>query len=302
MSVRTSSVILGGSRCKLRSIGSHVLRFVTITGLGKDVDNGVLYLINPPKINGASVNQSITETLNQRCFHFDVNNLISITRVGKRQQACIKTVPKGVIRTLGGIRATGPLVLMSRVSGVKEKRRKSPTDTLLRLLSPRRGSSFLSRCLSVPLGLDGILFVYATGRASAVPTPLLSHVRVVGLSNCITRRGVRVTGACLLPRTHLSTKVSRGRVIVRSSTVRTLVGRCYQRDNIEGLGGGVRGVFQGTTLGLIGSDVRAGATAASAPVAIYRGGLRSFINGPVFADSQLCRKIRLPGNIYANVT
>ncbi len=239
--------VLSHSVCNVRGIGSHVLRLLSICALGPSVGNRVVYLVNPPNINGASVTGAVTRYVNEGCTHVSLNNIRSRTRVEKREGACVNTVPNGVVGTIGRSKDNGPLVLLSRISGLNGSCGNSPSSTLLRILSPRRGGAFISRFVRVPCSLDQSMFVTATGATSAVPTPLLSHVRVVSVSDCAHRRGLRVTGHRLIVGRVRHRKLGGGRVGLASTTVCSLVSFCAHRTKIEGLRHTVTSVYEGST-------------------------------------------------------
>lgn len=254
-------------------MGRHVLRFLTIHTLAGRKRDPVVYLMKPPKANGASVTHDITRTLGGGCIHVDLNNIQSRTRVQKREEACINSVPKQVIGNLERTNIGGPLVLLSRISGISDSCGKSATSTLLRILSTRRGHGFHSRCIRVPVSLSRILFIIATGAARAVPHPLLSHVRIVRIDDCATTRGFRVTQRRLVPG-RLGGGNVRKQLVIDSGTLHDIVRNCAERTNIENLRQGLKRVYQGTTERLLG---RSGDY-----VHIGSQGLRGCLNGPEF--------------------
>lgn len=284
---------LGGSRCNLRGMGRHVLRRLTMLGLGNSVGSPVVYLCNPPKINGASLKGSVTTTLGQGCVHVSLKNIRSRTRVHKRHGACVNTVPKHVVGGLVGTNSSGPMFVLSRVSGIDTSHRKSPSSTLLRILSPRRGATFRSGFLSISCSLSGIVFVTATGGLGAVPKPLLSQVRLVRIDNCVARRGIRVTQGRLIPGRLRTGKVGGASVGVPGSALRTVVRSCAHRDNIHRLRGGVNGVLHGSTHRCTASNFFLGARVGPAS-------LCSFLNTPRCAHSG-CRNGSCT-NIIAKLT
>lgn len=198
-----------------------------------------------------------------------------------RHHACVNTVSKHVVRGLRGTKASGPIFVLSRVSGMAGSFGNSPTSTLLRILSPRRGGTFRSGCLSVSCSLDGIVFVTATGGLGAVSRPLLSHVRLVRIDNCVVRRGMRVTTHRLIPGRLRVRNLSGKGIGFPGGALRTVVRSCAHRDNIHRLSGGVTGVVHGLTHGLT-SDRRL-------PTRVHPRSLRSCLNTIRCAHSG-CRK------------
>lgn len=252
--------------------------------LGNKVRDPVLYLCNPPKINGADLNGDVTGTVGHGCMEVSLKNLRSRTRVHNRHHACVKTVPNHVIGGVLGTNDDGPIFVLSRVSGISTGgRRNSPTSTLLRMLSPRRGGAFRSGCLSISCSLSGILFVTATGSVDSVPHPLLSQVRLVRMNNCVARRGVRVTGHRLVPGRLRGANLSgfAPGMDFGGTTVRNVVRRCAQRDNIHRLGGRVGGKLHGVTCGLTCSGRLRGPSVATTS-------LGRVLNATPFAHS-VCR-------------
>lgn len=207
------------SRCKLRRIGREVLRFLTIEALARGKRDPVLYLIKPPKANGASVTGSLTHSLGGPFIHVSLKKMHSRTRVHNRHGACMKTVPKEVTGKVHATNIGGPMLLLSRVSGMDASCGKSAFSTLLRMLSDRRGDGFHSRCLRIPLSLSRIAFVAATGALRAVPEPLLSEVRVVRVADCARGRGLRVTVRRLVPGRLRGRKVATRRLDFDGGTV-----------------------------------------------------------------------------------
>lgn len=287
----TTRGLLSGRRCKLGAIGRHVIRSLTMCGQGPRFSNRVLYLTNPPKINGASVIGDLTGDVRQGCAQVTLKNVRSRTRVHNRHHACVNTVTNEVIRDVVGDNIVGPIVLLSRVSGINGSCGNSPSSTLLRTLSPRRGFDFASRCVSFPVSLDGILFVAATGSISRVPTPLESHVRVVRLGSCATSRGFHVTGSCLIGGRVGGRGLATHRFGVDSSTVCYLVSYCATRTNIHKLRGGVTSLYEGTSIRVRGNTGSFG----MAP-----GGVRRVLNPGHFLRSRVTSGGRI--NIVGNLT
>lgn len=189
-------------------------------------------------------------------MHVSLNNIRSRTRVHNRHGACVNTVPNHVVGDLVGTRSSGPIVVLSRVSGLNDSRHKSPDSTVLRILSPRRGGAFRSGCLSMSCSLSGMVFVTATGGLDAVPPTLLSHVRLVRIDKCVARRGMRVTHQRLIPG-RLRTGNVGGRCIGFSgTTLRYVMRGCAHRDKIHRLRGGVGGMVHGVTLRFTHSNCR----------------------------------------------
>lgn len=249
-----------------------MLRFLTIEGLADGKRDPVVYLMNPPKAKGADVTHSVTSTLRGGCIHVSLNNIHSRTRVHKREGACVNTVPNHVMGNLERTNISGPLVLLSRVSGISDSCGNSASTTLLRILSDRRGYEFESRCVRVPISLSRILFVTATGRISNVPGPLLSEVRLVRISDCARGRGFRVTGRRLIRGRGDGGKVGGRRLAVASSTLGSVVELCAERTKIEDLREAVNGLYHGTTERVFGSDRTA--------MGIAGAGLGACLNGP----------------------
>lgn len=264
--------VLSRSRCNLRGMGRHVLRFLTIHGLAKGKRDPVVYLIKPPKAKGADVTHSVTHTLSGGCIHVSLKNIQSRTRVHKRHEACIKTVPKEVIGKLQVTKIGGPLVLLSRVSGVDDSCGKSATSTVLRILSSRRGRGFQSRCMRLPISLSRMLFVTDTGSVRSVPKPLLSHVRVVRIDDCARGRGFRVTGSRLLTGRFRGGKITSNGLGVASGTLQVIVSSCAERTNMHSLRQRVKRVYHGTTHEVCRNS--------RGVVHMANAGLRSFLKGP----------------------
>lgn len=221
-------------------------------------------------MNGASLNRSVTGTAKHGCIHVTLNNIHSRTRVHNRHHACVNSVPNGLVRGVTGINIGGPLFLLSRVSGVSSSVQNSPTSTLLRILSPRRGMTFDSRCLRISCSLDSIVFITASGSVG-VPTPLLSHVRIVHLSNCARSRGLGVTGHRLLPGRVRHGTLGGNRLAISSDTVVNVVHCCAHRTNIHNLRHRVSGLYHGT----IGRLLLSGSLGR---VRVGNSGLRSCLN------------------------
>ncbi len=224
-----------------------MLRCVTMGRLKNRNGNSVLYLMNPPKAKGASVTGSLTHTVNERCIHVSLKKVRGRTRVEKREGACVNTVPKQVVGTMGATGMDGPLVLLSRVSGVTDSCGNSPTSTVLRILSGRRGGGFHSRFVTLPFSLSRAIFVAATGSCRKVPRPLLSEVSIVRVSNCARSRGMGVTGGCLLPGRGGRGKLASGRLGLSSGLVHRVVSNCAERSNIHGLRQYLKTMYEGAT-------------------------------------------------------
>jgi len=268
--------ILDSDHAHLKGVKDRILEFLGVRKLRQDSRGPILCFAGPPGVGKTSLGRSIARAMGREFVRVSLGGVRDEAEIRGHRRTYVGAMPGRILQGLKQAGTSNPVFMLDELDKLGSDFRGDPSAALLEVLDPEQNGRFSDHYLNIPFDLSRVLFIATANMLDPIPAPLRDRMEVIQLSGYTPEEKVEIASKFLIPRQVGEHGLAPEQLLWSRNAVQAMT-RDYTHE------AGVRSLERQIAT-VCRKVARRAAEGRSAPVAVNRRSLVSFLGQPPYSS------------------